>query len=235
MRRKTHSFAANLAALRAPTATRIDAAGCAEVIPATALSVGDRILVRPGERVPADGVVRSGRSELDISLVSGETSPATAEPGTIVYAGTLNYSGVLHIEVTAAAANSLLTEILRLMDEAVSVKSRYLRLADRAGRLYAPMVHLTAAVTAVGWIVAGASLHDALVTAIAVLIITCPCALALAVPVVQVVAAGALFKSGHPAQRRRRHRTLGRGRYDRLRQDRDIDSAGAGSCRCGRD
>ncbi|MGO9022988.1 MAG: heavy metal translocating P-type ATPase [Beijerinckiaceae bacterium] len=196
MRRKTHSFAANLAALRAPTATRIDAAGCAEVIPAAALSVGDRILVRPGERVPADGVVRSGRSELDMSLVSGETSPATAEPGTIVYAGTLNYSGVLHIEVTAAAANSLLTEILRLMDEAVSVKSRYLRLADRAGRLYAPMVHLTAAVTAVGWIVAGASLHDALVTAIAVLIITCPCALALAVPVVQVVAAGALFKSG---------------------------------------
>ena len=78
----------------------------------------------------------------------------------------------------------------------MAAKSRYLRLADRAARFYAPVVHTTAALTAVGWLIAGASLHDAIVTAIAVLIITCPCALALAIPAVQVVATGALFRSG---------------------------------------
>ena len=108
----------------------------------------------------------------------------------------MNHSTLLEVEVTAAAANSLVAEIERLMNEAATAKSRYLRLADRAGRLYAPVVHLAAALTAIGWLIAGASLHDALVTAVAVLIITCPCALALAVPAVQVVAAGALFKSG---------------------------------------
>jgi P-type Cu2+ transporter len=195
MRRKTRSFAANLAALRAPTAARIDRAGSAEIVPAAALAVGDCICVRPGERVAADGVVRSGHSKIDVSLVTGEIALAAAEPGAAIYAGTLNHTNVLHVEVTAAADDSFLAEIERLMNEATTAKSRYLRLADRASRLYAPVVHLTAAATALGWSLAGASLHDALIAAITVLIITCPCALALAVPAVQVVAAGALFKS----------------------------------------
>src|SRR5208283_4716263 len=110
--------------------------------------------------------------------------------------GSMNYSGALTLRVTAADRATLLDEIERLLEKAASAKSRTMRLADRAARFYAPMVHATAALTFFGWWLAGASLHDAVVTAIAVLIITCPCALALAIPAVQVVAAGCLFRSG---------------------------------------
>ena len=105
-------------------------------------------------------------------------------------------SGALTMRVTAAGAGTLVDEVERLLDKAVQAKSQTVRLADRAARLYAPVVHATAALTAIGWLVAGASLHDSIVIAIAVLIITCPCAIALAIPAVQVVAAGALFRSG---------------------------------------
>ena len=100
------------------------------------------------------------------------------------------------ISASAARRATLLDEIERLLEQAASAKSHTMRLADRASRIYAPVVHVTAALTAIGWLIAGASLHDALVTAIAVLIITCPCALALAIPAVQVVASGALFRAG---------------------------------------
>ncbi len=196
MRRKTRSVAANLAALRAPMASRIAPEGEVVAVPASALSRGDILLVRPGERVPADGTVLSGRSELDESLVSGETTRRAVAAGDEIHAGTLNFSGALRMEVRAAAGNTMLDEIERLIEGAVAGKSRYRRLADRASQLYAPVVHLTALTTAIGWLVAGASAHDAVVTAIAVLIITCPCALALAVPAVQVVASGSLFASG---------------------------------------
>jgi Cu2+-exporting ATPase len=196
MRRKTRSVAANLAALRAPLATRIGADGEATAVPATALSPGDVVLVRPGDRAPADGVVVSGSSEIDDSLISGETLPRPAGRGAEIYAGALNLSGALRVSVRAASGASLLDEIERLIEGAVSRKARYQRLADRAARLYAPVVHLTALLTAVGWLAFGASAHDAIIAAISVLIITCPCALALAVPAVQVVASGALFGSG---------------------------------------
>ena len=113
-----------------------------------------------------------------------------------LYAGSLNFNGALTLKVQAAGSGTLIDEIERLLEKAASAKSRAMRLADRASRIYAPVVHLTAALTAAGWLIAGASLHDALVTAIAVLIITCPCALALAIPAVQVVASGALFRAG---------------------------------------
>jgi Cu2+-exporting ATPase len=108
----------------------------------------------------------------------------------------MNFNGALTLKVSAAGAGTLIDEIERLLDKAAGAKSRALRLADRASRIYAPLVHLTAALTAAGWLIAGAGLHDAVVTAIAVLIITCPCALALAIPAVQVVASGALFRAG---------------------------------------
>jgi Cu2+-exporting ATPase len=196
MRRRTRSVAANLAALRMPMATRIEAGGEAVETPATTLRPGDVVLVRPGERAPADGVVISGRSEIDESMITGETSRRAAAQGATIYAGALNFSGALRVRVRAAAGSGLLDEIERLIEGAVAQKARYRRLADRAARLYAPVVHLTALATAVGWLIAGHSLHDAVIAAIAVLIITCPCALALAVPAVQVVASGALFKAG---------------------------------------
>ncbi|HVZ54469.1 MAG TPA: heavy metal translocating P-type ATPase, partial [Pseudolabrys sp.] len=193
MRRKTRAVAGNLAALRADTAHRF--AGDEVVsVPVAAVKAGDRLLVRPGERVPADGVVQSGRSEIDESLITGETARRKLEAGAAVYAGSMNYSGTLTLKATAAGGSAVIDEIERLLEKAASAKSRAMRLADRASRIYAPAVHATAALTFVGWWLAGASLHDATVTAIAVLIITCPCALALAIPAVQVVASGALFR-----------------------------------------
>jgi Cu2+-exporting ATPase len=154
------------------------------------------VLVKAGEHVPADAVVQAGTSELDESLITGETARRKVTAGATVYAGSMNFFGALTLQVTAAGDSALIDEIEKLLDKAASAKSRVLRLADRAARVYAPVVHLTAALTAAGWLLAGASLHDAVVTAIAVLIITCPCALALAIPTVQVVASGALFRAG---------------------------------------
>jgi P-type Cu2+ transporter len=195
MRRKTRSFAANLSALRAPMASRIGPNGEMTAVPVAALAAGDLVLVGAGERIPVDGIVVSGCSEIDQSLVTGETACRIASTGSEVYAGTLNYGGALRIRAVAVAGGTLLDEIARLMESASMQKTRYLRLADRAARLYAPVVHATAILTAIGWLLAGASAHDSIVIAITVLIITCPCALALAVPAVQVVAAGALFRS----------------------------------------
>jgi P-type Cu2+ transporter len=195
MRRKTRAVAGNLAALKSETARRF--AGDELVnVPVAALNPGDRLLVRPGERVPADGVVINGVSELDESLITGETARRKVKAGAEIYAGSMNFSGALTMRVTAADRATLLEEIERLLEKAAGAKSRTMRLADHATRLYAPLVHATAALTFIGWWLAGASLHDAIVTAIAVLIITCPCSLALAIPAVQVVASGALFRAG---------------------------------------
>ncbi len=196
MRRKTRVFAGNLACLKAEFAHRLDAGGELTKVPATALYPGDRILVRPGERIPADGTVIGGASEIDESLVTGETLPRAVRAGTTLYAGSINISGALTLRITAAGAGTLVEEVERLLDKAVAAKSQTVRLADRAAQYYAPFVHATAALTAIGWLIAGASIHDAVVIAIAVLIITCPCAISLAIPAVQVVAAGRLFRSG---------------------------------------
>jgi P-type Cu2+ transporter len=193
MRRKTREVAGNLAALRSDTANRFQDDEIVSV-PVVAVKPGDRLLVRPGERVPADGTVLTGRSELDESLITGETMRRNVAAGAAVYSGSLNYSGTLTLTVTAAGGASALDEIEKLLDKAVSAKSKVMRLADRATRVYAPVVHTSAALTAIGWLASGASLHDAIIVAISVLIITCPCALALAIPAVQVVASGALFR-----------------------------------------
>ena len=196
MRRKTRAVAGNLAALKGETATKfISSAEIAEV-PVAAIEPGDIVLLRPGERSAVDGTVIDGRSEIDQSLITGETNFARAESGTAVYAGSLNISGTLRVRVSAASEGTLLSEVSRLLDNALQARSRYIRLADRASRLYAPVVHATALLTVLGWVILGASWHDAIITGVAVLIITCPCALGLAIPTVQTVASGAMFKAG---------------------------------------
>jgi Cu2+-exporting ATPase len=196
MRRKTRLFAGNLASIKAEFAHRLDAGGELVQVPAAALFPGDRVLVRAGERVPADGTIINGASEIDESLVTGETLYRPVRAGATIYAGSINVSGALTVRVTAVGASTLVEEVERLLDKATQARSQTVQLADRAARLYAPVVHTTAALTAVGWLIAGAGIHDSIVIAIAVLIITCPCAIALAIPAVQVVAAGALFRSG---------------------------------------
>jgi Cu2+-exporting ATPase len=196
MRLKTRAVAGNLAALKAETATKFVGADEISEVPVAAIRPGDIVLLRPGERCAVDGTVIEGRSEIDQSLITGETLHATAEQGAAVYAGSLNISGTLRVRVSAASEATLLAEITRLLDNALQARSRYVQLADRASRLYAPVVHATALLTMLGWVLIGASWHDAIVTAVAVLIITCPCALGLAIPTVQTVVAGALFRAG---------------------------------------
>lgn len=196
MRRRTRAVAGNLAALKAETATKFISTTEISEVPVAAIVPGDIVLLRPGERCAIDGKVIDGRSEIDQSLITGETRYVAAEAGTAVYAGTMNISGTLRIRVGAAAEGTLLSEISRLLENALQARSRYVQLADRASRLYAPVVHATALLTMLGWVALGASWHDAIVTAIAVLIITCPCALGLAIPAVQTIVAGALFRAG---------------------------------------
>ena len=196
VRRKTRAFAGNLAALKAETAERLSTDGTTRTVPAAAIEVGDTILIRPGDRVAADGRVIAGASAVDQSLVTGETLPKTVALGDTVYAGSLNQGGTLTVAVTAPDGNALVDTVQKLLDKAVEARSQRLRLADRAAELYAPVVHLTALFAAIGWFVAGAGIHQAVLVATAVLIITCPCAIALAIPAVQVAASGALFRKG---------------------------------------
>ena len=196
MRRKTRALAGNLAAFKSATAEVVQDDGSLRTIPAAAVQVGGSILVQPGRRIAADGQIVSGRSTVDESLVTGETTPREVKSGDMVYAGTLNQGGVLTVGVTAPAGGSLVDEVQSLLDKAVEARSMRVELADRAARLYAPVVHLTAALSAAGWLIAGGGIHQAVIVATTVLIITCPCALALAIPAVQVVAAGALFRRG---------------------------------------
>ncbi len=161
-----------------------------EIDPGMLLSVG------MGERFAADGRVEQGTSAVDRSLVTGETALDAVSSGDPVLAGTLNVEGPLMIRVTAAGPDTTIAEMARLMETAGQGRSHYVRVADRAARLYAPAVHSLAAMSFIGWMLAGAGWHQALLIAVAVLIITCPCALGLAVPVAQVVAAGSLMRRG---------------------------------------
>jgi Cu2+-exporting ATPase len=196
MRRRTRAVAGNLAALRAETATKFVGAHELSEVPVASIRPGDLVLVRPGERIAVDGIVAQGRSQIDQSLVTGETLPVAAGEGSMVYAGTMNVSGTLRVRVSVAADGTLLDEVSRMLARAVEARSHYVRLADQAARLYAPVVHAAAFATIIGWLAFGASWHDAIIAGIAVLIITCPCALGLAIPAVQVVASGALFRAG---------------------------------------
>ena len=170
--------------------------GSSNWVAADALLPGMVMLVAAGERLAADGMVIKGRTQFDLSLLTGESVPRIVQQGDIVHAGTLNIDAPVEIRITAAGASTALADIARLMEDAGQSKSRYVRIADRAARWYAPAVHTLALLSFTGWMLAGAGWHQSLLIAVAVLIITCPCALGLAVPAAQIVAAGALMKKG---------------------------------------
>lgn len=196
MRGRTQSFAENMAALRAEVAGRIAPDGSVRETPLSRIQPGDLVLVAAGERIPVDGVVEFGTSELDQSLITGETRLVPVGVGETVYAGTLNGSGSLTLKVTAASSGTFLDDVNRLLETAAQGRSAYVRIADRAAQLYAPVVHAASALTFLFWLVWGIGWQPSLVISISVLIITCPCALGLAVPAVQVVASGQLFRAG---------------------------------------
>jgi Cu2+-exporting ATPase len=196
VRRRAAGAAANLLGLRASTAAVLQPDGTTKRLGARALEPGMRILTVAGERFAVDGRLVKGEGQIDASLVTGESVPVAVRPGDLLYAGTLNLSGTLEMQATATDENTLLAEIGRLMASAEQARGRYVRLADRAARFYAPAVHILGLATLLGWLALGHGWEMALTAAIAVLIITCPCALALAVPVVQVAATSRLFAQG---------------------------------------
>ncbi len=190
------SAAQELAALEVPRAVRLTAAG-EETVSVADLRPGDRILVRPGGRVPADGTVEAGTSEVDRALLTGESLPAFAGPGSALAAGEVNLTGPLTLRVTAAGRDSTLSRMTALVAVAEAARNRYTTLADRAAKAYSPLVHLLS-FAAFGWWMwaTGGDLRQAINISAAVLIITCPCALGLAVPAVVTAASGKLFRKG---------------------------------------
>ena len=187
----------HLLALDAVAVTVLEADGSQRMLPPHKVAPGSRVLVAAGERIGVDGRVVDGRSDVDTSLLTGESLPVPVAVGGQVFAGTINLSAPLRLEVAAVGERTLLAEIVRMMEVAEQGRARYVALADRVSRWYAPVVHVAALLTFTGWTVFTATpWQEALLYAVAVLIITCPCALALAVPVVQVIASGRLMRQG---------------------------------------
>jgi Cu2+-exporting ATPase len=190
------SAAEELAALEVPRAILlVDGAEVETAI--SAVVPGDTVLVRPGARMPVDGVVTHGASEVDRSLLTGESLPVQAGVGTMVSAGEVNLTGPLTLRVTAAGKDSSLHRMADLVAVAEGAKTRYTSLADRAAKMYSPLVHILSFGAFGYWMWAtGGDLRYAINISAAVLIITCPCALGLAVPAVITSASGKLFRKG---------------------------------------
>ncbi len=196
MRDRARAGVDSLLRQAATGATVLAADGSISWLAARDLVRGMMMRVAAGERLAADGEIVGGASKFDLSLLTGESAPVPVGRGETVLAGTLNLDSPVDVRVTATGSSTRLSEIASLMEAAGQARSAYVRIADRASRYYAPAVHSLAALSFVGWLIAGVGVYNSAVIAIAVLIITCPCAIGLAVPVAQVVASGALMRQG---------------------------------------
>jgi cation-transporting P-type ATPase A/B/Cu+-exporting ATPase len=193
-----------LAAAGAREASVLDRDGTERRIPAGQLHPGDRVVVRPGEVIAADGVVEFGESAVDTSVMTGESVPAEVTEGSAVTAGTMVVSGRLIIAAAKTGEDTQLAHLIALVEHAQAGKSRVQRLADRICGVFVPVVLAAAVLTLAGWLAAGSPAEPAVSAALAVLIIACPCALGLATPAALVVACGrgaqlGIFIKGYPA------------------------------------
>ncbi len=196
-RGKARHAAESLLSLDQSVITVIQSDGRTSSIPVTQSAIGMRVLVAAGQRIGVDGKVVNGQSEADTSLITGESEPVPLTRNDRVFAGTLNMGAPIEVEITALGDDTLLAEIVRMMEVAEQRRGRYVVLADRIAGWYAPVVHGLALATFLGWtLLFDAAWQTALLYAVSVLIITCPCALGLAVPVVQVIASGQLLRGG---------------------------------------
>ncbi|MCK0095306.1 cadmium-translocating P-type ATPase [Yoonia sp. F2084L] len=194
-RKAAASAAAQLSALEVPRVMRLRD-GVRQMVDFADLAIGDLVQVLPGGRIPVDGQVIEGSSEIDRSLLTGESRLSNASAGTAVTAGEVNMTGPLTIRATTVGAETTLRKMVTMVDEAEAVRNRYTAVADQAAALYAPIVHLLALAAFGGWMLYSGDVRLSLNIAVAVLIITCPCAMGLAVPAVSTTAAGRLFRAG---------------------------------------
>lgn len=197
-RSRTGDAVRSLLRLAPPTARRIGSDGVEQDVPLPHVLVGDRLRVRPGERVPTDATVIEGRSALDESMITGEPIPADKGPGDRVTGGTLNGDGALVVRADRVGQDTLLARIVQLVSDASRSRAPVQKLVDRVSSVFVPAVVLVAVVTFAVWILVGPEPRGAhaFVAAVAVLIIACPCALGLATPMSIMVASGTGAKAG---------------------------------------
>ena len=175
---------------------RVLRGGKEQMVPVEDVRVGDVLRIKPGEKVPVDGTIRSGTSSLDESMLTGESMPVGKGPGEDVYGATLNMNGALDVEATKVGGNTVLAQIAKMVADAQSKKAPIQKLADRISGIFVPIVLVIAAMTAVGWYLATGDIAAALIPAVAVLVIACPCALGLATPTAIMVGTGLGAKHG---------------------------------------
>ena len=165
-------------------------------VPVAEVLVGDRLAVLPGERVPVDGTLLEGRTQVDESMLTGEPLPVPREPGDRLTGGSINGEGRVVLQVTAVGSETVLSRIIRLVEDAQAAKAPIQRLVDRVAAVFVPAVLGIAALTLAGWLWSGASFETALIRTVAVLVIACPCALGLATPTAIMAGTGVAAKHG---------------------------------------
>ncbi|MGB4075625.1 heavy metal translocating P-type ATPase [Pseudomonas sp.] len=194
-KRQTSSAIRALQALRPERALRLRE-GVEQWVALGELQLGDAIVVKPGERFPVDGLVREGQSHADEALISGESLPQPKQPGDNVTAGAINGEGRLLVETTALGAETVLSRIIRLVEDAQTAKAPIQKLVDKVSQVFVPSVLLIALATLLGWLLLGAGIETALLNAVAVLVIACPCALGLATPTAIMAGTGVAARYG---------------------------------------
>ncbi len=194
-KRSTAAAIRALSALR-PSTARVLRDGAEVEVPVDTLMSGDVVVIRPGERIPADGEIIEGDSEIDEALITGESMPVAKGPGDVVIGGAVNGAGLLRVTVTGVGAESMLADIIRLVESAQASKAPVQRLVDKVASIFVPVVVVIADVAFIAWWMSGADVAVALVTAVAVLVIACPCALGLATPTAIMVGTGVAAKAG---------------------------------------
>ncbi|WP_081087896.1 heavy metal translocating P-type ATPase [Burkholderia cepacia] len=194
-KRQTTDAIRALNALR-PDRARVVEHGVERDVPLAQVRVGTRVSIRPGERVPVDGRILSGRSHVDESLITGESLPVPRDDGDPVTAGSINGEGALVVETTAIGAETTLARIIRLVESAQAEKAPIQRLVDRVSEVFVPAILGIAVLTLAGWLIAGAGTETAILNAVAVLVIACPCALGLATPAAIMAGTGVAARRG---------------------------------------
>ena len=206
---RTSDAIRKLMGLQTKTA-RVIRGGLEQDIPIAAVVVGDLLIVRPGEKIPTDGIVAGGRSTVDESMVTGESLPTEKEPGATVIGATVNQNGLLQVRANRVGRDTMLSQIIRMVEQAQGSKAPVQRLADQVSSVFVPIVIGVALLTFGGWLITGHAFQTALLPAVAVLVVACPCALGLATPTAIMVGTGVgagrgiLIKGGESLERARK-------------------------------